>query len=71
MPIQIHLSNLLNAVVFSIVGVILLAVAFIVWDWLTPYDLWGEIVQKQNVALAVFSGFAALAVGIIVAAACI
>ena len=68
MSIEFHLSNLVNALVYAIVGVVLLVVSFIVWDKITPYDLWREIVEKQNVALAVFAGSMALAIGIIVAA---
>ena len=69
MPIEFHLGNLVNALVYAIIGIIMLAASFIIWDWLTPYDLWGEIVEKQNMALAVFSGLLALAVGVIIAAA--
>jgi uncharacterized membrane protein YjfL (UPF0719 family) len=36
-------------------------------DKITPYDLWGEIVEKQNVALALV--VAAMSLGLIVAAA--
>ena len=50
MPIEFHLSNLVNALVYAIVGVVLLVVSFIIWDKITPYDLWAEIVEKQNAA---------------------
>lgn len=68
MPVEFHIGNLVNALVYAVVGVILLVVSFVTWDKLTPYDLWREIVEKQNTALAIFAGFMALAIGIIVAA---
>ncbi len=71
MPAEFHIGNLINAVIYSAVGVILLVVGFVVWDRLTPYDLWREIVEKHNSALAAFAGFMALAIGVIVAAAVI
>jgi putative membrane protein len=71
MPIQFHLGNLINALVYAVVGVVLLVVSFVTWDKITPYDLWREIVEKNNTALAIFAGFMALAIGIIVAAAAI
>ena len=44
-------------------------ISFVIIDKLTPYDLWEEIVEKQNVALAIVVGAMCLAIGMIVAAA--
>ena len=38
-------------------------------DKLTPYNLWEEIVEKKNVALAIVVGSMCIAIGLIVAAA--
>ena len=54
---------------YALIGVALFWVCFIVVDKLTPYDLWGEIVEKKNVALAIVVGAMCLAIGQIVAAA--
>jgi uncharacterized membrane protein YjfL (UPF0719 family) len=43
--------------------------SFVVIDKLTPYKLWEEIVERQNMALAIVVGAMALGVSIIVAAA--
>ena len=43
--------------------------SFIVIDKLTPYDLWRELVEKQNVALGIVVGAMSLGISIIVAAA--
>ena len=69
MSIEFHLGNLVNAMIYSLLGVILLGASFMIWDWITPYDLWKEIVEKQNTALAIFAGLMALAIGIIIASA--
>ena len=42
----------LSSLVFALMGVIVFWLCFIIIDKITPYDLWGEIVEKQNVALA-------------------
>ena len=42
---------------------------FVIVDKLTPYDLWDEIVEKKNVALAIVVGAMCIAIGLIVAAA--
>ena len=42
---------------------------FVIIDKITPYDLWAEIVERKNVALAIVVGSTAIAIGLIVAAA--
>jgi len=49
--------------------VVVFWVSFVVVDKLTPYNLWKEIVEEKNVALALVVGALAIAIGIIVAAA--
>jgi len=48
---------------------VIFAISFVTIDRLTPHDLWKEIIEEKNVALAIIVGFMALAVGIIIAAA--
>jgi uncharacterized membrane protein YjfL (UPF0719 family) len=69
MPMDFHLGSLINALVYAILGVVILIVAFVAWDKVTPYNLWQEIVEKQNTALAIFAGLMALGIAIIVASA--
>lgn len=59
----------LGSILFAVVGVLVFWISFIVIDKLTPYDLWGEIVEKKNTALALVVAAMCLAIGIIVAAA--
>jgi len=63
------LSIFAASVSYALIGVALFWICFIVVDKLTPYDLWGEIVEKKNVALAIVVGAMCLAIGQIVAAA--
>lgn len=63
------LTNLMAAVVFAALGIVVLFATFIVADRLTPYDLWREIVEKHNTALAILAGAFALGMSIIIAAA--
>lgn len=63
------LGNLIAALVFALLGIVVLIVTFVVVDWLTPYDLWGEIAAKQNKALAIFIGAFVLGISLIIAAA--
>ena len=58
-----------GSLLYALIGVVVFWIAFLVVDKLTPYDLWNEIVEKKNVALAVVVGSTAIAIGLIVAAA--
>jgi uncharacterized membrane protein YjfL (UPF0719 family) len=57
-----------NSLIYSILGVIVFWVSFIIIDKITPYDLWKEIVEKRNTALAMVVGAMCLGIAIIVAA---
>jgi len=60
---------LLGSIVFALMGVLIFWVCFLLIDKLTPYNLWVEIVEKQNQALALIVAAMSLGICIIVAAA--
>ena len=64
-----HNGALLGSVVFALLGVAVFWLSFIVIDKLTPYNLWEEIVEKQNLALGLVVAAMSLGICIIVAAA--
>lgn len=66
---EFRTDHFVNALIYAFLGVAIYWVAFIVSDKMTPVDIWKEIVEKQNVALAILVGSMALGVGIIIAAA--
>ncbi|WP_077002460.1 DUF350 domain-containing protein [Variovorax sp. KK3] len=59
----------LGSILYAIIGVLVFWITFLIIDKLTPYDLWQEIVEKQNVALGVVVAAMSLGISIIVAAA--
>jgi uncharacterized membrane protein YjfL (UPF0719 family) len=58
-----------GSIMFALIGVLIFWVSFIIIDKLTPYDLWEEIVEKQNLALAIVVAAMCIAIGLIVSAA--
>jgi putative membrane protein len=62
-------SAVVNSVVFSVLGVVVFWGCFVVIDTLTPYNLWKEISEDKNVALAIVVGAMSLGVCTIIAAA--
>ena len=60
---------IIEGVVFSIVGLIVLMVGYKVFDVATPYDLNRQIAEENNVAAGVAVAGVLVSLGIIVAAA--
>lgn len=59
----------LASLLFALLGVAVFWLCFVIIDKITPYDLWGEIVEKQNMALALVVAAMSLGICLIVAAA--
>ena len=62
-------SAFFGSILYALIGVVVFVVSFVIVDKITPYQLWEEIIEKQNVALAIVVGALALGISIIVAAA--
>ncbi|MDP5281137.1 DUF350 domain-containing protein [Sphingomonas sp. DG1-23] len=63
------LPAVLSTLLYSVIGIVIFVIGFVILDLLTPGKLWQEIEQKQNVAVAIFAGAVAIGLAIIVAAA--
>ena len=59
----------LGSMLYALIGVAIFWLSFILVDKITPYDLWREIVENQNKALAMVVAAMCLGISIIVAAA--
>ena len=62
-------ENVVNVLVFAVLGILIFVIAFVILDKLTPYHLWKEIVHEHNMALAVLIGFLSLGLCLIIASA--
>jgi len=52
------LNGITNSAIYSIIGIIILLIAYLIVEKLTPENSWKEIVENKNIALAiVFAGF--------------
>jgi putative membrane protein len=66
---EFHPGQLLNALIYALLGIAIFLFCFMIVDKLTPYHLWREIVEDKNVALAILIGAISLGMCIIIAAA--
>ncbi|MBX3717858.1 MAG: DUF350 domain-containing protein [Burkholderiales bacterium] len=62
-------AALVGSLVYSVLGIILVVVAFVVIDKITPYNLWKELIEERNQPLATVVAAFCIAIAIIVAAA--
>jgi putative membrane protein len=56
-----------GSIVYALLGVVVFWVCFVIIDKLTPYNLWDELVEKQNLALGMVVAAMCLGISIIVA----
>ena len=60
---------LIGSAFYAVMGVLIFWICFIIIDKITPYNLWEEIVEKQNKALGMVVAAMSLGICIIIAAA--
>jgi putative membrane protein len=65
----IDFKILANVAAYALAGIIIFIIAAFVFEWITPFKMWHEIVENKNVAVAITAGAAFLGLAIIVAAA--
>ena len=58
-----------GSILFAMVGVVVFWLCFLIIDKITPVDMWAEIVEKHNKALAMVVAAMCLGISIIIAAA--
>jgi uncharacterized membrane protein YjfL (UPF0719 family) len=66
---NVNIGALGNALLYSVLGILIFVLAFVFIDKVTPFHLWKEIVEDKNVALAVLLGAMSIGICIIIAAA--
>lgn len=59
-------ESLLSSLVYSLLGIVIFAIAYVVIELLTPFSLREELVEKQNVAIGVLLGCTMLGIAIII-----
>ena len=63
---EFHPAYLLNALLYSVLGILIFIGTFALVDKLTPYALWKEIVEEKNMALAIMVGAMSIGMCIII-----
>ena len=62
-------AALVGTLVYSVLGVIIMFVSFVIIDKITPYDLWKELCENRNQSIATVAAAFLIGIAIIIAAA--
>ena len=62
-------NDILAVVIYSLLGIVILAVALVIVDRMTPGTLWKELIEEHNTALAIVMGAVVIAFAIVISAA--
>ncbi|NII81648.1 MULTISPECIES: DUF350 domain-containing protein [unclassified Pedobacter] len=65
----INIKYIIASLVYSVLGIIVLFIAFWIIEKMTPENLWKEILEKQNLALAIVFAAFIIAIAIIISSA--
>lgn len=65
----IQLKAICASLIYSILGIIILTFSFYIIEKITPENMWKEIVQNRNTAVAIMAAAYILAIAIIIASA--
>ena len=60
---------ILGSTMYAVIGVAIFWISFVIVDKITPYKLLEELVEHNNIALAIVVGAMCISIGNIVAAA--
>jgi putative membrane protein len=65
----ISLKPILNSILFSLLGIVILLIAYFIIEKLTPENTWKEVTQKNNIAVAIVFGAFIIGISMIISAA--
>lgn len=69
METYLNYKYIVSSLVYSVLGIGILFAAFWIIEMVTPENLWKEILDKQNMALAILFAAFMLAIALIIASA--
>lgn len=65
----IYWTPIINSIIFSVLGILILLVVYVIIEKLTPENTWKEIVENKNMALAIIFGAFIIGLSMIISAA--
>jgi len=69
MDMTLHITNFVLSIIYTVLGLAVFAAAFFIFEKITPFSIWKEIEEDQNVALAIMFGAIVIGLAMIISAA--
>jgi uncharacterized membrane protein YjfL (UPF0719 family) len=66
---MINLNLVAASLVYSLIGIVILVISFFIVEKITPENLYKELVENKNTAVAIVAGAFIIAIAIIIASA--
>ncbi len=66
---MLKIKYLAASIVYSLMGIVILLICFVIIEKISPQNLWKEIIEKQNLALAVMAAAFMIAIAMIISSA--
>ncbi len=65
----INFQPIVNSIIFSLLGIVILLVAYFIIEKITPENTWKEVVEKNNLAVAIVLAAFIIGISMIISAA--
>lgn len=65
----IHAQPIVNSIIYSLLGIVILLIGYFIIEKLTPENTWKEVVEKNNVAVAIVLAAFIIGISMIISAA--
>lgn len=69
MEALLHPHGIINAIIYSIIGIVILVISFYTIEKLTPENLYKKVVEENNIAIAIVVSAFIIAIAVIVSSA--
>lgn len=66
---ETHLSHVVSALVFSLIGIVMFGLAFVLLRKLLPFNIYKELEEDQNIALGILMASVMIGISIIISSA--
>jgi uncharacterized membrane protein YjfL (UPF0719 family) len=66
---EIFWTPIINSLLFSLLGIVILLIGYFIIEKMTPENTWKEIVEKENMAVAIVFGAFIIGISMIISAA--
>ncbi len=65
----IHFQPIINSIIYSVLGFVILIIAYFIIEKMTPENTWKEVVEKNNIAVAIVLAAFIIGISMIISAA--